>query len=107
MYLLANGYRIVPVNPGFTQVLGVPCYPNLKAIPHPVEMVDIFRRPEEILPVVEEAIQIGAEVVWMQLGIVNEEAATLAKRAGLDVVMNKCTAIEHKALLKGGKLVQS
>ena len=106
IYLLANGYRVVPVNPGFTEVLGIPCYPNLKAIPHPVEMVDIFRRPDEVFPVVEEAIQIGAEVVWMQLGIVNEEAASLAKRAGLDVVMDKCTAIEHKALLRAGKLAQ-
>lgn len=107
MYLQANGYRIVPVNPGFTEVLGIPCYPNLKAIPHPVELVNIFRRPEEAFSVVEEAIQIGAEAVWMQLGIVNEAAASLAKRAGLDVVMDKCTAIEHKALLAAGKLVQS
>ena len=106
MYLQANGYRIVPVNPGFTEVLGIPCYPNLKAIPHPVELVNIFRRPEEVFSVVEEAIQIGAEAVWMQLGIVNEAAASLAKRAGLDVVMDKCTAIEHKALLAAGKLVQ-
>ena len=107
IYLQANGYRIVPVNPGFTEVLGIPCYPNLKAIPHPVELVDIFRRPDEVFSVVEEAIQIGAEVVWMQLGIVNQAAASLAKRAGLDVVMDKCTAIEHKALLTAGKLVQS
>ena len=107
MYLQANGDRIVPVNPGFTEVLGIPCYPNLKAIPHPVELVNIFRRPEEVFSVVEEAIQIGAEAVWMQLGIVNEAAASLAKRAGLDVVMDKCTAIEHKALLAAGKLVQS
>ena len=84
----------------------MPCYPNLKAIPHPVQLVDVFRRPEEVFSVVEEAIQIGAEVVWMQLGIVNEEAASLAKRAGLDVVMDKCTAIEHKALLMAGKLAQ-
>ena len=104
MYLQASGYRIVPVNPGFTEVLGIPCYPNLTAIPHPVELVDIFRRTEEIFPVVEEAIQIGAEAVWMQLGIVNEAAASLAKKAGLDVVMDKCTAIEHKALFRAGRL---
>ena len=106
-YLQANGYHIVPVNPGFSEVLGIPCYPDLKAIPHPVELVDIFRRPEEVLPVVEEAIQIGAKAVWMQLGIVNEAAASLARRAGLDVVMDKCTAIEHKALFRAGKLMQS
>ena len=104
MYLQASGYRIVPVNPGFTEVLGIPCYPNLTAIPHPVELVDIFRRTEEIFPVVEEAIRIGAEAVWMQLGIVNEAAASLAKNAGLDVVMDKCTAIEHKALFRTGRL---
>lgn len=104
MYLQANGYRIVPVNPGFTEVLGIRCYPNLTAIPHPVELVDIFRRPEEVFPVVEEAIQIGAETVWMQLGIVNKAAASLANKAGLDVVMDKCTAIEHKALFNAGKL---
>ena len=80
------------------------CYPNLTAIPHPVELVDIFRRPEEVFPVVEEAIQIGAETVWMQLGIVNKAAASLANKAGLDVVMDKCTAIEHKALFNAGKL---
>ena len=102
IYLQANGYRIVPVNPRLTEVLGIPCYPNLKAIPHPVELVDIFRRPEEVFSVVEEAIQIGAEAVWMQLGIVNEAAASLAEKAGLDVVMDKCTAIEHKALFRAG-----
>ena len=85
----------------------MPCYPNLKAIPHPVQLVDVFRRPEEVFSVVEEAIQIGAEVVWMQLGIVNEAGALLAEKAGPGVVMGKCTAIEHKALLTAGKLVQS
>ena len=104
VYLQSQGYRIVPVNPNATEVLGEPCYPNLAAIPHPVELVDIFRRSEEVSPVIDEAIQVGAEAVWMQLGIVNEASAAQAQEAGLDVVMDKCTAIEHRFLVKAGKL---
>ena len=104
LYLQQQGYRIVPVNPNATEVLGEPCYPNLTAIPHPVELVDIFRRSEEVSPVIDEAIQIGVEAVWMQMGIVDEDAGQRAEQAGLDVVMDKCTAIEHRNLIKTGKL---
>jgi predicted CoA-binding protein len=104
VYLQANGYRIVPVNPNATEVLGERCYPNLAAIPHSVELVDIFRRSEDVAVVVDEAIQVGAAAVWMQLGIVNEASAILAEEAGLAVVMDKCTAIEHRKLVKAERL---
>ena len=104
VYLQEQGYRVVPVNPNATEILGERCYPNLTAIPYSVELIDIFRRSEEVLPVIDEAIQAGVKAVWMQLGIVNEAAANLAQEAGLDVVMDKCTAIEHRALAKAGKL---
>lgn len=94
-YLKDHGYRIVPVNPGQKEILGEKCYPNLKAVAFPIDIVDIFRRPEAIPPVVDDAIEVGAEVVWMQLGIVHNQAADMARRAGLEVVMNKCIKIEH------------
>jgi predicted CoA-binding protein len=99
-YLKDHGYRIVPVNPGQKEILGEKCYPNLKAVPFPIDIVDIFRRPEAIPPVVDDAIEVGAEVVWMQLGIVHNQAADMARRAGLEVVMNKCIKIEHMNMLK-------
>ena len=98
-YLMEAGYRIIPVNPGQDTILGLPCYPNLLAIPTRVDLVDIFRRQEEVLPIVEEAIAIGAKFVWMQEGIVNEGAAAKAKAAGLEVVMDRCTKIDHMNLL--------
>jgi len=98
-YLKAAGYTIIPVNPGQDTLLGLTCYPDLKAIPEPVDMVDIFRRPEYVLPVVKEAISIRAKVVWMQSGIINEEAAELAEEAGLTVVMDRCTMVDHMDLL--------
>ena len=97
-YLLNNGYRIFPVNPMYKQVLGLECYPDLKHLPQKVDIVDIFRRPEDVLPIVEDAITIGAKVVWMQLGVVNEEAAQRALDAGLQVVMDRCIKIEHTRL---------
>jgi predicted CoA-binding protein len=98
-YLKNTGYTIIPVNPGQDNLLGLPCYPNLQAIPGPVDMVDIFRRSEFVLPVVEEAITIKAKVIWMQSGIINEEAAELAKEAGLTVIMDRCTMVDHMDLL--------
>ena len=98
-YLMEAGYRIIPVNPGQDTILGLPCYPNLLAIPAQVDLVDIFRRQEEVLPIVEEAIAIGAKFVWMQEGIVNDEAAAKARAAGLEVVMDRCTKIDHMNLL--------
>ena len=99
-YLKEHGYRIVPVNPGQKEILGEKCYPNLKAIPLSIDVVDIFRRPEAIPPVVDDAVEIGAKVVWMQLGIAHNQAAEKARNAGLEVVMSKCIKIEHMNMLK-------
>ena len=98
-YLMGAGYTIVPVNPGQDTILGLPCYPSLKAIPTQVDMVDIFRRPEAVLPIVEDAIAIGAKFIWMQEGIVHKEAAAKAEAAGLIVIMDRCTKIDHMNLL--------
>ena len=98
-YLMEVGYTIIPVNPGQDAILGRTCYPNLRAIPTPVDMVDIFRRQEAVLPIVEDAISIGAQFIWMQEGIVNKEAAAKAESAGLTVIMNRCTKIDHMNLL--------
>ena len=98
-YLMSAGYTVVPVNPGQDTILGQTCYPNLRAIPGSVDMVDIFRRPEAILPVVEDAIAIGARCIWMQEGIINNEAAEKAEAAGLTVIMDRCTKIDHMNLL--------
>jgi len=97
-YLKENGYKIIPVNPGVEEVLGEISYPNLSSVPEPVDVVDIFRRSEEVPPIVEEAIRIGAKVVWMQEGVINEEAAVRAREAGLLVVMDRCMLKEHQRL---------
>ncbi len=97
-YLKANGYRVIPVNPAVAEVQGEKSYPNLAAIPEPVEIVDIFRRSEDIPPIVDAAILVKAKVVWMQLGIENEPAANKAQQAGLKVVMNRCMKREHQAI---------
>ncbi len=93
-YLLHSGFTIYPVNPRLERVLDLPCYPSLKDIPEPIEIVDIFRRPEHVLPIVQEAIEVGAKVIWMQLGVANEQAARLALEAGLQVVMDACLKVE-------------
>jgi predicted CoA-binding protein len=93
-FLKQQGYRIVPVNPVHQEILGERSYPDLSSIPVPVEIVDIFRRSEEVMPIVEQAIAIKAKVVWMQLGVINEEAAAAARAAGLEVVMDHCPKME-------------
>lgn len=102
-YLLSQGYGVVPVNPNETLVHGKTAYPDLRSVPTdpraPIEVVDIFRRSESVLPHVEEAIEIGARAVWMQLDVWNEEAAELAAAAGLEVVMDRCPAIDHPAMI--------
>lgn len=102
-FLLSRGYQIVPVNPGCDEILGQPCYPTLHAIPGPVDVVDIFRRSELAGAHVDEAIDIGARAVWMQLGVVDEAAAERAERAGLDVVMDRCPKIELPQLDRAGR----
>lgn len=100
-YMLERGYRIIPVNPAYTEVLGQRCYPSLREVPEPVDMVDCFRRSEEIPAIVEEAIAIGARSVWMQLGVINEAAVQRAEAAGLAVVMDRCVKIEYARLFGG------
>ncbi len=100
-YLKDHGYRVVPVNPKYTEILGETCYPDLKAIPEPVDMVDVFRKPGDCAPVARDAVAIGARVLWLQIGVVNEEARDIAQAAGLEVVMNRCVKIEHGRLFGG------
>lgn len=97
-YLVVAGYRVIPVNPGHAAILGLPCYPSLRQVPEPVDMVNVFRRATQVLPIAEDAIAIGAKVLWLQLGIVNEAAADRATRSGLVVVMDRCILVDHAAL---------
>ena len=100
-YMRDHGYRIFPVNPRYDEVLGQRCYPDLRSVPEPIDIVDCFRKAEEIPAIADAAIAVGAKVLWMQLGIVNDEAAQRASAAGLDVVMNRCVKIEHARILGG------
>ncbi len=95
-FLLERGYRVIPVRPGVDRILGERCYASLREVPEKVEVVDIFRRSEMVPPVVEEAIAVGAKVIWMQLGVIHEEAAERARNAGLQVVMDRCPVIEYR-----------
>src|SRR5208337_738664 len=97
-YLTEQGYKVIGVNPNCDQIWGAKCYPDLKSIPEHVDVVNIFRRIDAIPGIVEEAIEIGAGAVWMQLDLEHEDSAQKARRAGLDVVMNKCTKLEHSRL---------
>jgi len=98
-YMQEHGYKIIPVNPNITEALGEKAYPNLKDIPEKVDIVDIFRRSEDVPPIVDEAIAIKARAVWMQEGIVNETAASKAEAAGLKVIMNRCIMVTHYHLI--------
>jgi uncharacterized protein len=100
-YLMACGYKIIPVNPNITEVLGEKAYPDLASIGEPVDLVDIFLHPDQVMPVVDQAIQIGARVVWMQEGIVNDEAAERAQGAGLSVIQDMCIRSVHRFLFGG------
>jgi uncharacterized protein len=100
-YLQDHGYRVIPVNPNYEQVLGERCYPSVSAIPEPVDVVDGFRKPEEMVGLAREAVARKAGVLWMQLGIRNEEAMRIANDAGLDVVVDRCMKIEHARILGG------
>ncbi len=100
-YLQDHGYRVIPVNPAYQEVLGEKCYPDLKAVPEKIDMVDCFRKSAEIPALAEDAIAVGAKCLWMQLGVVNDAAALRAREAGLDVVMDRCVKIEHGRLFGG------
>lgn len=101
-YMQRQGYRIIPVNPHETEVLGEKAYPDLDSVPDKIDIVDIFRRSEFVPPIVEAAIRRGARAVWMQEGVVHEEAARRASEAGLIVVMDRCILKEHRKLSSGG-----
>jgi predicted CoA-binding protein len=100
-YLLDHGFDVIPVNPKYDEILGQKCYPDLKSIPTPVDIVDLFQRVERIPPFVDDAIAIGAKLLWLQLGIVDEVQAKKATDAGLEVVMDRCMKIEYARLFGG------
>lgn len=100
-YMLDHGFEMIPVNPKYENILGQKCYPDLKSIPGPVDIVDLFQRAERVPLFVDDAIEMGAKVLWMQLGIINQEAANQAENAGLEVVMNRCIKIEYARLFGG------
>ncbi len=100
-YMQAHGYRVIPVNPKYAEILGERCYKSLREIPEKVGIVDVFRRTEDVMPVAEDAIAIGARVLWQQLGVRNEAAAAKARAAGLEAVMDRCVKIEHGRLFGG------
>jgi predicted CoA-binding protein len=104
-YLKDQGYRIIPVNPTADEILGEKAYPDLESVPETIDVVQVFRKPEDVPPVVDSAIKAGAKVVWMQEGIVNEEAAQKAREAGLQVVMDACMRVSHRRLI-GDKLLK-
>ena len=100
-YLQEMGCRIIPVNPAASEILGEKCYPTLASIPDSVDVVDIFRRPEEVPAIVADAIKIGTQAVWMQKGVISQEGASMARDAGLMVVMDECMECEVRARAKG------
>ena len=100
-YMMEHGYRVIPVNPSYQEVLGEKCYPSLRDIPEKVDIVDCFRKSADIPPIADEAIAIGARVLWMQIGVIDQASAAKARAAGLDVVMDRCVKIEHARLFGG------
>ena len=100
-YMQEHGYRIIPVNPKYPEILGEKCYKSLRDIPGKVDIVDVFRKTQDVPPIAEEAIAIGARVLWQQLGVRNEAAAAKARAAGLEAVMDRCVKIEHGRLFGG------
>jgi len=99
-YMQHHGFEIIPVNPGQTEIAGLTCYPNLTEVPLPIDMVNVFRRPEHVASITEDTIAIGAKSLWLQLDVIDNTSASRAEHAGLDVVMDRCLKIEHAALYK-------
>ena len=100
-YMLEHGYQVIPVNPMCDEILGQPCFSSLSEIPHTVDMVDCFRRAEQMPELATQAVDIGARYLWMQLSVVSSEAENIAKSAGLEVIMDRCVKIEHARLFGG------
>ncbi|MBI3586482.1 MAG: CoA-binding protein [Ignavibacteriales bacterium] len=99
-FLMKKGYKVFPVNPAYQEVLGEVCYPDLQSVPEKIDIVDVFRNSDAVDGIVSEAIEVGAKVVWMQLDVVNPEAAQRAEQAGLHVVMDRCIAVDHRRLIR-------
>ena len=100
-YMQEHGYRVIPVNPKYGEILGEKCYKSLREVPEKIDIVDVFRKTQDVMPIAEDAIAIGAKVLWQQLGVKNEAAAAKARAAGLDAVMDRCVKIEHGRLFGG------
>lgn len=100
-YMQEHGYRVIPVNPKYSEVLGERCYPDLESIPEKVDLVDVFRKSDDCVPIARDAVAIGAKALWMQIGVMNAEAAQYAQAAGLEVVEDRCVKIEHARLFGG------
>ncbi len=100
-YMQEHGYRVIPVNPKYPSILGETCYRSLREVPERVDMVDVFRKTADVMPIAEDAIAIGAKVLWQQLGVRNEAAAERARAAGLETVLDRCVKIEHGRLFGG------
>ena len=100
-YLQEHGYRVIPVNPAYREVLGETCYPSLLEVPDQIDVVDVFRKPQDVPPIADDAVRIGAKVLWLQIGVIHEAAARQAREAGLEVVMDRCMKIEHARLFGG------
>ena len=100
-YMQEHGFRIIPVNPKYTEILGEKCYPDLKSIPEKVDMVDVFRKSADCAPIAKEAVAIGAKVLWLQLGVENDEAKAIAESGGVEFVENRCVKIEYARLFGG------
>lgn len=100
-YMQEHGFKIIPVNPKYTEILGEKCYPDLKSIPEKVDMVDVFRKSADCAPIAKEAVAIGAKVLWLQLGVENDEAKAIAETGGLEFVQNRCVKIEYARLFGG------
>lgn len=100
-YMQEHGYRIIPVNPKYSEILGERCYPDLASVPDKIDIVDVFRKSADCAPIAKEAVAIGAKTLWLQIGVVNEEARHIAETAGLSVVMDRCVKIEYARLFGG------
>ena len=100
-YMQEHGYTVIPVNPKYPEILGEKCYKSLRDVPRKIDIVDVFRKPQDVMPIAEDAIAIGARVLWQQIGVKNEAAAAKAQAAGLDTVMDRCMKIEHGRLFGG------
>lgn len=100
-YMQEHGFRIIPVNPKYAEILGEKCYPDLQSIPEKIDIVDVFRKSEDCVPIAEAAVAIGAKTLWLQIGVQNDAARQIAEAAGLSVVMNRCVKIEFARLFGG------